>query len=78
MKTLKFSSCPLITFLLVPLFLKNRHSTVARINFYDCNIITFIDTNFPPKDRANPELSLDVKIDSVFWESNEDIGIVFY
>ena len=28
--------------------------------------------------RVNTELSLDLKIDSVFWVSNEDIGIVFY
>ena len=28
--------------------------------------------------RVNTELSLDLKIDSAFWESNGDIGIVFY
>ena len=28
--------------------------------------------------RVNTELSLDSKNDSVFWVSNEDIGIVFY
>ena len=28
--------------------------------------------------RVNTELSLDLKIDSGFWVSNEDIGIVFF
>ena len=32
----------------------------------------------PYNHRVNTELSLDSKTDSVFWVSNEDIGIVFY
>ena len=38
-------------------------------------VINHVNTE---KHGVKTELSLDSKIDSVFWVSNEDIGIVFY